>query len=323
MSKAFKFLGIVYSFSIVIGLILYNFNLYGEHATSFQKATGTLIIASGMMMAPAYATVALAKFNIQEWAQSHHLSLKNVRWLPLLVLPIIALVVLSVVLLCTTFVFGHIFSIELVGKVALEHQAVINSLTELVGSEAAATADLPSGSPLLTLFPLGIASAIISGFTINGLFAFGEEIGWRGLLMDEWESMGWHKMNISIGIVWGLWHAPIILLGHNYPHYPILGVFMMVLYCIPLSYLLAHLKKCTNSILGPSVLHGMINAMASVLVLLILADNELIGGIVGLAGAISTVIAYWFVKRLSIRFDWMTKKESLVINQSIFVRETE
>ena len=30
------------------------------------------------------------------------------------------------------------------------------------------------------------------------------------------------------GVIWGFWHAPLILNGHNYPQHPVVGVFMMV-----------------------------------------------------------------------------------------------
>ena len=70
--------------------------------------------------------------------------------------------------------------------------------------------------PVALLYVLGPLVGIMAGFTINGLFAFGEEYGWRGVLMDELRPLGAFKANLLTGVMWGFWHAPVILLGFNY-----------------------------------------------------------------------------------------------------------
>ncbi len=56
----------------------------------------------------------------------------------------------------------------------------------------------------------------------------GEELGWRGFLLKQCSYMDFWKMSLVIGIIWGLWHAPIIIQGYNYPQNPVIGVFMMI-----------------------------------------------------------------------------------------------
>ena len=34
---------------------------------------------------------------------------------------------------------------------------------------------------------------------------------------------------LIFGLIWGIWHAPFIFQGHNYPQYPVAGVFMMTI----------------------------------------------------------------------------------------------
>ena len=79
---------------------------------------------------------------------------------------------------------------------------------------------------------LALLVAPLAGFTINGLLAFGEELGWRGLLQQELAPLGFARASALIGAIWGLWHAPLILLGHNFPDHPRLGVFVMIAACI-------------------------------------------------------------------------------------------
>ncbi|WP_430412551.1 CPBP family intramembrane glutamic endopeptidase [Kordia sp.] len=97
------------------------------------------------------------------------------------------------------------------------------------------------------------------------LFAFGEEYGWRGYLQQKWASDTSLKGFIAIGIVWGLWHLPAILLGHNYPEYPIIGGFiLMPLLCTIFSIVfgIAMLRK--NVIWIAVVFHGALNISSDV-----------------------------------------------------------
>ena len=54
------------------------------------------------------------------------------------------------------------------------------------------------------------------GAIINGLLTLGEETGWRGFLLPALRPLGtWPALLVS-GAAWGLWHAPIVLLGYNF-----------------------------------------------------------------------------------------------------------
>ena len=118
----------------------------------------------------------------------------------------------------------------------------------------------------------------------------GEELGWRGFLYNETKNSGFWKANLWIGIVWGLWHAPLILQGHNYPNHPVVGVLMMVLLCVPLGYILAYLRAKTNSVLAPAIFHSAINAVAGNLMLYSKGSDSLFGSIAGLSGAMACVV---------------------------------
>ena len=91
--------------------------------------------------------------------------------------------------------------------------------------------------PLLFLLFL----ALIAGPTINTLFAFGEELGWRGFLQKELSHLGFWKSSFLIGLIWGIWHAPLILQGYNYPQHPIFGVVMMIIFTFLFSPLLSYI----------------------------------------------------------------------------------
>lgn len=72
---------------------------------------------------------------------------------------------------------------------------------------------------------LQIGAAIIIAPLFNMLFAFGEELGWRGFLLPKLMPLGKWKAIILSNVIWGFWHAPVIMQGHNYPGYPV-AVFL-------------------------------------------------------------------------------------------------
>lgn len=95
----------------------------------------------------------------------------------------------------------------------------------------------------------------------------------------------------------GLWHFPLILLGHNYPQHSVAGVFMMVIFCVLLSFIETYFVLKAKSVYPAAIFHGAINAVAGLNVLLIKGGNDLINGASGLSGFIvmAIVIAVIYV----------------------------
>jgi membrane protease YdiL (CAAX protease family) len=126
-----------------------------------------------------------------------------------------------------------------------------------------------------------VAIQLVFSFTlaplINCIFALGEELGWRGFLLPRLLPLGQWRAILLSSAVWGVWHAPAILQGHNYPGQPVLGVFMMIVFCLLLGTIFSWLYLQTRSPWTPTLAHGSINATA-VLPILFLADVDLVIG---------------------------------------------
>lgn len=59
------------------------------------------------------------------------------------------------------------------------------------------------------------------------LFSLAEEFGWRGFLQTPLiETFGLGSGLMLGGLIWGLWYAPMILKGYQFPAYPRLGAFL-------------------------------------------------------------------------------------------------
>src|SRR3569833_3684495 len=63
------------------------------------------------------------------------------------------------------------------------------------------------------------------------IWTFGEEFGWRGYLLPRLAGLGGVRAAVVVGVIWGIWHAPLILLDrYSYPGLPYAGIPMMVLF---------------------------------------------------------------------------------------------
>lgn len=144
--------------------------------------------------------------------------------------------------------------------------------------------------PAEAMLPVTLLSGLLAGVTINAFFAFGEEYGWRLYMVDALRGKRFLPAALFIGAVWGIWHAPLILMGHNgYPNRPI-GVLMMVLFCL-LAGVIELYFVCKSGTVWPAVFfHGTINALAGLGVLMIPSGNALLTGMTGLAGALALVV---------------------------------
>ncbi len=145
-------------------------------------------------------------------------------------------------------------------------------------------------SPSSFIF-FGIIQSLVAGVTINAVVAFGEEIGWRGFLYNELkQKFNFWQVSIITGFIWGLWHLPVILQGHNYPKYPILGSIWMIIFCILYSPIFNFIRTKANSVIATSVLHGTINATYGFSILFLKGGNELLVGVLGVSGFIVLAI---------------------------------
>ncbi|MEA5515386.1 type II CAAX endopeptidase family protein [Nodularia sp. UHCC 0506] len=117
---------------------------------------------------------------------------------------------------------------------------------------------------LVTFIPLFSLNFTVTA-CLTGIFTIGEELGWRGYLQNKMiQVFGLIPGVVILGLVWGYWHLPIILMGYNFPEYPILGALIfMPLTTIGFSLIFAWLTLSSKSI-WPAVLgHGAINTLLS------------------------------------------------------------
>lgn len=172
--------------------------------------------------------------------------------------------------------------------------------------EAMSSAASGNSVPAEKVVAIQILFALTLAPFINMLFALGEELGWRGFLLPHLMPLGQWKAILISGIIWGVWHAPAIAQGLNYPGYPILGIFMMIIFCVLLGTILSWLYLNTRSPWAPALAHGSVNAVAGLPVLFLLPGfNMTIGGTLASVSA-------WIGMMLFIAWLVMTKRLPVV-----------
>ena len=151
-----------------------------------------------------------------------------------------------------------------------------------------------------------VTGILLSPF-INAVNCFGEEWGWRGYLLPKMLKQFSVVPTLLIsGVIWGLWHAPLTVLGHNYgvgyPGFPITGILMMCVFCTVLGIIFSYITIKTGSCIPAVMGHGLINGFASIGIIFTSMEdpfNVFLGpaptGIIGLAGFVAVAV-YLLIK---------------------------
>ncbi len=150
---------------------------------------------------------------------------------------------------------------------------------------SATAAVLPEEVPI-ELYVISQVVALPITVIIATASAFGEELGWRGYLTTALSPLGFWRSALITGVIWGVWHAPIILLGYNFARTDALGVVLMCGFCLFAGVIIQWTRYFTRSVWPAAVAHGALNATFP-LTLIILDPAELdpaIGSPLGVPG---------------------------------------
>jgi len=276
IKKALLFIGLTYFFSWLLAILFFAFGgKWGSPAS--------LAMAVIYMFVPMIIAIIVQKFICKEPIKKPlGISFKLNRWFLVawLLPPVIAVATIGLSLIFP----GVEFTANPEASRILEYFRTVLPAERLQELESQ-TSSLPFHP-----FWFALLTGLVAGITINAIAGFGEELGWRGFLQREFEFIGFWKSSLVIGFIWGIWHAPIILQGHNYPQHPTTGVFMMTIMCILLAPIFSYIRLKANSVIAAAIIHGSLNATAGLSLMVVKGGNDLTVGVAGLAGFIVLVL---------------------------------
>lgn len=154
------------------------------------------------------------------------------------------------------------------------------------------------------LWAMLILQMMVVGVPLGAIVTWGEEFGWRGYLQLRLCSDRPIVAAVVTGVIWGVWHYPLILLGYEHYKNVWIGLLVFPVCTVMLSIIFGWLRLKTGSIWSSSVAHGATNALgASLTFLLFLGGPHFV--FVSYLGIFSWIplgaICAWVCKNLSAR----------------------
>jgi len=130
--------------------------------------------------------------------------------------------------------------------------------------------------PPQALLGAAFFNAVILGPFLGLIITFGEEYGWRGYLQGELVHLGRIRGVGLLGVIWGVWHWPIIWMGYNYPGQPVLGPLLMTAYTVVLAYFLAYAVFKSKGVWTAAYLHALNNQAMSFFMAAVVAPVSIV-----------------------------------------------
>ncbi len=135
-------------------------------------------------------------------------------------------------------------------------------------------------SPIWTL----LAQGLILGPTLSALAGLGEEAGWRGLLHTELRGLGFWRESWCVGLLWGVWHLPLVFEGYGYPNHPVAGACLLVAFTVLAAPLYTFIRIRADSTLACAVFHGSFGASMLLTFAPVAGGSELTVGLLAIPG---------------------------------------
>ncbi len=151
-------------------------------------------------------------------------------------------------------------------------------------------------------FSVDIVRFLTIGILFSLLFALGEEIGWRGYLVPQLsKAMSFTSVCFISGIVWSVWHYPLIIFSGYHGGTPVLfSLICFTLMVTGTSFAYAWLRLISGSVWTGMFLHAMHNHFVQGLFDPLTGDTGITPYIVGEFGAAlavaGIVVAFIFWK---------------------------
>jgi uncharacterized protein len=281
------FLGFAFGIAWITGLVIY---LTGGLTNSPQIVPGIslalVLMATAYMWAPALGNILTRLVTHEGWKDMGlrpHFKKGWPYWLAGWFLP-------AVMTLFGAAVFFVLFPQYFDAGLSLVHKQI------------AAVPALSALSPWLFI-ALQLFAGVLIAPIANSLATFGEEFGWRGYLLPKLMPLGGRKAMLLIGLIWGIWHWPVIFMGYEYgfkyPGYPWVGPLLFIWITICFAVFLGWLTLRSKGIWPAVIGHAAINGIAGAAVLLTTGQpNTLLGplpvGIIGSLGFALVAIAIFF-----------------------------
>ncbi len=257
------FVGITFGIAWAFALVIY---LTGGLTNSpiviqtLKMPLSTILLSLGVMTAPAVGNV-ITRLITHEgkqdmWLKPFTQKRAGWSWLAAWLLPVV-LILLGMIVFFV--VFPNYYDSE---------RQALKQLAEIQATGIKLSLNL--------LLVITLVQGLLLAPFFNALFTFGEEFGWRAYLLPKLLPLGGRKAALISGAIWGVWHAPIIAMGHNYgldyAGFPWVGMVMMTLFCTLFGVFMAWITLKEGSVWPAVIAHAVLNGVAAFPAMLTLGE---------------------------------------------------
>ncbi len=236
------------------------------------------LLAALMMFTPTVGVLAawlLTRTPARQWFRETGLTLGERRGrTALLVLAAWLGVPLLVALSAAVSVAAGVLSVDLAGMSLFQAQLRAQGL--------------PVPESLTSVAVTQVVVAVLLGPVLNAIPALGEEWGWRGYLLPRLTGTRGVVTGLLLsGAIWGLWHAPLTLLGYNYPSLGPWAALYFTGFCVLAGVVFGWLRLLSGSVWPAVVAHASLNAVAPAVMLIgdaAAPPNLVVAGLSGVVG---------------------------------------
>lgn len=268
----------------------------GKWGFGVSSGLGWTVTSALFMLGPALAAVVHRRRNGPSWSALGVVR-TGIRWKWMGIAVAIAMA-LPPLTLFFNWLLGDVMRLHRFGHTAISKAMVLSTVeAQLAASDATAgrtgtALEQLSAMPLngIAILLIALVAGAVAGCTVNFVFAMGEELGWRGTLYHYTRRWGLWKHVGFTGLVWGLWHAPLILAGHNYPDHPVIGVGFMCLLTTALALPLAWVRFRSGCVWSAGVFHGTVNGVAGSSMLFTQGASSMAGGAAGVSAVLGLIL---------------------------------
>ena len=188
------------------------------------------------------------------------------------------------------------------------YDAGMLTVKEFIAEYEVTNGELPYGAGAF------VAIQFLQGILISPLLhlipIFGEEFGWRAYLQGKLLPLGERQTYLLMGVIWGVWYAPLIVLGQNYgleyPGAPWVGILLYIWIAFLLGTFFGWATLRGGSIWPAVIGHAVLNGIGGGVYIFVVGEPSLLVGpiVTGVVGSVGFVMMMaWIFLRGTRRVD--------------------
>lgn len=137
------------------------------------------------------------------------------------------------------------------------------------------------------LFSSQVLMMLAVSFVYYSIIAVGQELMFRGYAWEKLKTLGFWRASWLIGLIFGVWVTPIVLIGMEYSAPDLMCVVVRISICVLVSPIMIYMRVISKGLLVPILYFGTIRSLSNLFPLLFQNADYLYLSMQGFVGIFS------------------------------------